>query len=388
MESVTYVLPDKMGGVFQYVRGLLQFRSQNGMSHHALLTDNVGDADTRSQRQLPADSTRVVAHELPLENLHAVLRRLARALPAGGGALVANDWLELAMVSVHDTGKAVVSVVHGDYAYYYDLAVLHEAVIDAFITLTPKQTSTLRQLLPGRTGDIYQLSYGVLLPDRVRTSHPGPLRLLFVGRLAENKGVFDLPAIDRELRQRGVCVEWTVVGDGPSGEQLRREWQSPAVKWLGERPGDETLRLYAGHDVLVLPTRAEGLSVVLMEAGAAGVVPIVSDLESGTREVVRENGVEGYRAAVGDIAGFADAIASLDSDRQRLEAMSKSIRKNVEQNFDIRACARRYDDLYARWREWKRPRPAHPKLQYGSRLDQPWIPNPIVRALRHLRPGI
>jgi hypothetical protein len=40
-----------------------------------------------------------------------------------------------------------------------------------------------------------------------------------------------------------------------------------------------------------------------------------------------------------------------------------------------------YQALYARWQEWYRPLGAG-HLQYGSRLDQPWIPNPVVRLVR------
>ena len=67
------------------------------------------------------------------------------------------------------------------------------------------------------------------------------------------------------------------------------------------------LRLYEQHDVLVMPSRNEGLPVALLEAGAAALIPVVSDLPSGIPEVV-ESGVSGYRVPVGDIRRFADAI--------------------------------------------------------------------------------
>ena len=68
--------------------------------------------------------------------------------------------------------------------------------------------------------------------------------------------------------------------------------------------------------------------MTLLEAGAAGVVPVVSDLASGIPEVV-EAGVSGYRPAVGQIGEFADAIAALDRDRTRLESMSGAVRDVV-----------------------------------------------------------
>jgi len=144
------------------------------------------------------------------------------------------------------------------------------------------------------------------------------------------------------------------------------------------------LRLYERHDVLVMPSRGEGLPVALLEAGAAALVPVVSDLPSGIPEVV-ESGVSGYRPAVGDIGGFAEAIASLDRDRHRLESMSAAVRQVVATRFDASARTVEYQRLFARWRELKRPRPAHPRLHYGSRLDRPWLPNAVVKLIRSSR---
>ena len=130
-----------------------------------------------------------------------------------------------------------------------------------------------------------------------------------------------------------------------------------------------------------MPSRSEGLPVALLEATATGMVPVVSDLLSGIPEVV-EPGVTGYRPPVGDIAGFADAIASLDRDRRRLESMSAAVRKVVAERFDASVLTIEYQRLFARWRDLKRPRPAHPHLYYGSRLDQPWMPNSAVKLIR------
>ena len=119
----------------------------------------------------------------------------------------------------------------------------------------------------------------------------------------------------------------------------------------------------------------------MLEAGAAALVPVVSDLPSGIPEVV-ESGVSGYRAPVGDIGAFADAIASLDRDRQRLEVMSASVREVVANRFDAARRTIEYQRLFARWRELKRARPARTRLSYGSRLDQPWMPNAAVKLIR------
>ena len=130
-----------------------------------------------------------------------------------------------------------------------------------------------------------------------------------------------------------------------------------------------------------MPSRGEGLPVALLEAGAAGVVPVVSDLASGIPEVV-ESGVSGYRAPVGDIGAFADAIAAIDCDRTGLESMSGTVRDIVTRRFDATQRTVEYQRLFARWRDLRRERPARPRLYYGSRLDQPWMPNVAVKLIR------
>ena len=77
--------------------------AQSSASRHAV-----------SARRSPPDTQTTVEYTLPIENLHAVMRRVARAVPAGGGVYVAGDLLDLAVASAHDFGRAVVYILHGD----------------------------------------------------------------------------------------------------------------------------------------------------------------------------------------------------------------------------------------------------------------------------------
>jgi len=380
--EVVYVLPNKLGGVSSYVGNLLSHRRPDEFTYAAVRTHNAGETATQISEALPADRDVLFEYSLPIENVHAVLRRLARVIPRGPGVIVANDWIELALTSIYDSGRAVIAINHGDFDFYYDLAVRHCDTIDAFVTYTERMCHRLRQLLPDRHESIFLLPYGVDIPATVRRPAPGRLRLLYVGRLAKDKGVFDLPLIDRRLRELGVDVLWTVQGAGPDAGRLKADWSDrPDVRWTGQQSKSDVLRLYEQHDVLVMPSRGEGLPVALLEAGAAAVVPVVTDLASGIPEVV-ESGASGYRAPVGDIGAFADAIVALDRDRHRLESMSASVRDVVARRFNAAERTVDYQRLFARWRELKRARPTHPRLDYGSRLDQPWMPNAAVKLIR------
>ena len=194
--------------------------------------------------------------------------------------------------------------------------------------------------------------------------------------------MFELPAIASALGDRSIDASWTIIGDGPDGPALRAAWPASAsVRHLGPLTNAETVARLPDHDVFVLPTRVEGLPVALLEAMACGVVPVVSNIDSGVPDVVTA-GVNGLLPPVGDVAGFADAIARLDRDRPLLERMSEAGRRTVEERFDVRDRVADYQALYARYGELYQPLAADAALQYGSRLDRPWIPNPFVRLVR------
>jgi glycosyltransferase involved in cell wall biosynthesis len=384
-DSVVYVVPDKMGGMLNIVAALVKYRTPDAVGYHAVLTDNLLGTDTRFDGALDVDTQQTVRYRLPTENLYAVIARVRAALPPGGGVLVSNDLVELAMLHVYDPGRMVVQLLHGDHDYYYDLAARHESVVDVWIAYSRAMYDGLRRRLPHRAADVHYLPYGVPLPLRPRTSRPGPLRLVFAGRIEDGqKGVFDLPRIDAALRAAGVDRAWTVIGDGPDAAALRARWADERITWTGALAHADVLARLSDFDVFVLPTRAEGLPVALAEAMGAGLVPVVSDIASGVPELV-EPGRTGYRLPVGDAAAFAHAIAALASDRGRLEQMSRAAHDLAVSRFDPVSRAAAYQALFARWRELRRPwRPA--PLPYRTRLDRPWLPNAVVRRVRgHLR---
>jgi glycosyltransferase involved in cell wall biosynthesis len=330
---------------------------------------------------IASDATTVVEYTLPIENLSTVLRRLEAAIGPGPGVLVCHDHLELLLAASRPQDRAVVQVLHGDYDYYYNLAIEHQSYVHAFVAYSRTVHQRLVERLPQRATDIFWLPYGIPITSDRRAVASGDLRAVFVGRLDEAKGVFDLPAIDRLLRARGVVVHWTVLGDGPARQALQLRFPpSDQVRYdVAETPA-AARAIVAKHDVLVLPSRGEGLSVATVEAMCAGVVPIVSDLPSMAE--LADNQTTGFRVAVGDVSAFAGAILELDRDRQRLETMSAAALSFARQRYDIAARAAAYQALFAEVAERARLRPRARPRAVGSRLDRPWIPNGFVRLVR------
>ncbi len=379
--TLTYILPDLAGGVFTYVRNLLGSSTSDSFETSAVLTRSRYCGPTTNEH-IGADHEICFPHQLPKENLYSVARRLLRVIPQGPGVVVTNDFLELAAFSIYDPQKMIVMLMHGDYDYYYGLASKHANIIDYFVASSQHMAAKLGNLLPDRPESVLCLPYGVTIPAHSRKPRPGTLRAVFIGRITGQKRALDLPEIDRELHRIGVKVEWTVIGSGPDEKALREAWAwNPEVRWTGMIPNEAAREHLLESDIFVMPSQSEGFPVTLVEAAAAGVVPVASDLPSGIPEIVIP-GSTGFRLPIGDTRQFAAAIASLASDRKMLEDMSTAVRMIAVNKFDIREKVKAYDRLYESYAEPRPNRRQQQTLQYGSRLDQPWIPNLAVRAIR------
>lgn len=172
--------------------------------------------------------------------------------------------------------------------------------------------------------------------------------LLYAGRLAEQKGVADfLDALDvlQHVEPRVIAL---IAGDGPlrnSLEQRARDLnlsQSGRVRFLGHR--DDVPRLIAASDVVVLPSRYEGLPNVVMEAMVAG-KPVVATAAPGTTELVVDNET-GLLVPVGQPRELCRALRRIVRDAALREALGAAGRARVQTHFSTAAMIRSYADLY------------------------------------------
>jgi colanic acid/amylovoran biosynthesis glycosyltransferase len=173
------------------------------------------------------------------------------------------------------------------------------------------------------------------------------LEILTVGRLVPVKGQRVLLAAMAELVRRGRRAHATLVGGGPEADQL-----AAAIERLGLREHvtlagpvgqDEIRSYYAGADVFCLPSFAEGLPVVLMEALAMG-VPVVTTYVAGIPELVTP-GVSGLLVPAGRADLLADALERLADDPEARRAMGEAGRAKVAAEFDVQRSAHQLREL-------------------------------------------
>jgi glycosyltransferase involved in cell wall biosynthesis len=148
----------------------------------------------------------------------------------------------------------------------------------------------------------------------------GPL-IATAGALIERKG--QRFALDALARLPGATL--LLIGDGPDRPALERQARtlgiSGRVRFLGARPAVEVAQLLAAADVMLLPTRAEGIANVWVEALACG-TPVVTCEAGGVRDVIDRP--EAGRIAARDAGALAAAVAQLLEDTPVQEAVRRS----------------------------------------------------------------
>ncbi len=175
-------------------------------------------------------------------------------------------------------------------------------------------------------------------------------RLVCVGRLCEQKGQLLLVQALQRVVARGVELDLVLAGDG----ELRAEIEA-LIERLGLRArvritgwiGSAEVRAeILGGRALVLPSFAEGLPVVIMEAMALR-RPVITTFVAGIPELVRD-GESGWVVPAGDIDALASAIeACLATPADMLERMGAAAQRRVLERHDIDREASKLASLFA-----------------------------------------
>lgn len=162
-------------------------------------------------------------------------------------------------------------------------------------------------------------------------------RVAFVGRLDPVKGALLLIEAMAEVLKTHPDATLTLAGDGPARAPAEARAKAlglaGSVHFAGFMTQPQVADLLANSDMLVLPSFAEGLPVVYMEALASR-IPVVASRVAGVQELV-EDGVTGFTVPPGDVATLADRMSRLMSDPELSARMGEAGRTAVEREHDI-----------------------------------------------------
>ena len=185
---------------------------------------------------------------------------------------------------------------------------------------------------------------------RTLNRHDKPLALVYVGRLAESKGVFEIIDALAILHAGKRPMQLTIAGTGPAEEQMRTKITQLGlqehVQFLGVVHGSEKERLWNESDLFVFPTYHEGLPYALLESMAARTPALVSPV--GEIPDVVEDGVHGVFVPNRDPPALAAAICRLDTDRYLINRMGELGRQRVTKHYTNDRLARDFQRAYKR----------------------------------------
>lgn len=277
------------------------------------------------------------------DRLAWVYERLAAAAPQAVLACLGSESFE--MLRMAPPGVARIGVIQSHDPLPYTMASRYAPWLDAIVGVSQEIGRTLREMPAFQKTRVETIQYGIEFDAaamRPPSAAGAPLRVLYLGRLIEvQKRISRVIELIRRLEKKQANVVFTIAGSGPEEAMMREELRDcRSVTFLGQTPNREVPALLCRHDVFLLLSDFEGLPLSLLEAMGYGVVPVVSDLQSGIGEVVSKDA--GVRTPVGDVEAAVAAIRELEAQRDKLHSLGARAQEIARESYSAQTMARRY----------------------------------------------
>ena len=152
----------------------------------------------------------------------------------------------------------------------------------------------------------------------------------FVGLFIPEKGISAIIEASRTSELSNRHVVFALAGDGPLADEVKAA-EGPNLCWMGRLGKDDVSALLQQSDALCLPSRSEGFSTTLLEAGACGCPAVVTDI-GGARELIPD---EHYGTIIQsrEAAAVISALAFVVDNRSVLLEQSQNCRRQVDGKF-------------------------------------------------------
>lgn len=250
--------------------------------------------------------------------------------------------------------KKVILHIHGSRfdKYFHDAGPIEKYIIyyglekaDIVIALSEEWRKILCDINP--RGNYQVIRNAVNISDykvAARDLHH-PLRVLFLGRLGERKGIYD---ILNAIRIIGTdSCEFTLAGDGEVEkikEIVKREGWDKFVNVPGWVSKEQVSLLLENSDMYILPSYHEGLPMGILEALASG-LPVISTYVGGIPEAVRDS-INGYLIKPGDYRALAKYIKNIGEDSSLWKRLSHAAMRIAEDEFGMDKVEKQMKGIY------------------------------------------
>ena len=227
------------------------------------------------------------------------------------------------------------------------------------VTCTEYNRRHLLRLGGGLKTPIHRIYHGIdtgffANGGAIRAVVSPPYHVLSVARLIEKKGIPTVLRAVKHLKDRGVRLVYTLIGDGQDREKIldliRQLQLEPVCRWLGVQPHDRVIEHYRRADLFVLGCEVaadgdrDGIPNVLFESMAMG-VPVVATSVSAISELV-EPGRTGRLAPPGRPEELAGAMYELLTDADLRQRIIPAARQRVLRDFDHRTLVSSLADIH------------------------------------------
>ncbi len=229
---------------------------------------------------------------------------------------------------------------------------------DSIVVLGETWRRELETICPD--ANIIRVPNAVALPDIEPTSEdvldPGvptnkPYKFLFLGDISKAKGIDTLLASAAVLKEQGQAFSLTLAGPesddyAPDSldQLIAKNGLAREVSYVGVQIGHACRQLLAGCDCLVLPSRAEGLPMSILEAGACGKAVIASKV--GAIPELLSDELFGMVIPPSEVQALVNAMERLAGNPQASRAMGENLRRRIGEHFSLDCQANILDGLY------------------------------------------
>jgi len=211
----------------------------------------------------------------------------------------------------------------------------------------------LQMFQPTNPPQLAKILYGLSsLPALLALPAPdyrGPLRIGFVGRLVEIKGIFDLPAIADGLRRRGVAFTLLIYGDGVMEQKLKEAFAQAGfddtiVRFMGYEP--DVTKIYSSVHVTLHLSSKDWSPLTVIESAAAG-RPVIAYNAGGVPEIV-EYGQAGLLCGPGVTEEIVDGLENFCKNHEFMTALASRGRSSMASQFAVERMVKDYVQLFSR----------------------------------------
>ena len=251
--------------------------------------------------------------------------------------------------------------------------------MDLYITVSNSIYEKLIVLLSDKIDSIKYLRFPV--PDFTPLYKVDTIfNISFVGRKTIEKGYNILPLLAEKLASNNENICWHIFGSA-TNNQFDCFWNPEInVKHYGEVSQQFILSMLPKMDLLLLPSKAEGMPLSVIEGMKAGVVPIVANIDGGIQEIVIEN-ITGYKIDNNHLDNYVEKILYLYKNEERLKSLKLNCIELANKNFNPLLNTLLIEDEIL---NLKSKNKLAVKV-YGSRLDRKNLPNFITRFFRNFQ---